>query len=88
MAEPRKFFNDLHDQTQNFLLVLSQIQTLKDRLDSDAGLAAAAASAAVNSGRTDLATIDFTNWNSAVTQFLFTFNSGAPTQKSFLYKVL
>lgn len=61
---------------------------MQDRIAQDAGLAAAAAAAAQAAGRSDLATVDFTNAAGAITQLNFTFNSGTPTQKSFLYKLL
>jgi len=37
--------------------------------------------------RTDLVSADFTNANSALTQVIFAFDSGSPTQKSFLFKM-
>lgn len=38
--------------------------------------------------RPDLVSQDFTNAQTAVTQLLFTFDSGSPTQKSTLFKLL
>lgn len=68
--------------------LLQVVDTLQDRLAEDSTLAAAAAAAANAAGRTDLAAVDFTNAAAAINQLLFTFGSGSPTQKSFLYKLL
>jgi len=88
MSDPRAFYQTVQDTVKNFNYWMQQITLLKDRLDSDAGLAAAAATAAQAAGRADLATVDFTNLNSAIGQVTFTFSSGAPTQKSYFYKML
>ncbi len=85
MADSKQFFNDLHDQTLNFILIFDKLKTLKDRMDADAGLAAAAAASATTAGRADLATVDFTNWNASITAFE-TANVG--NVKAFLYKIL
>jgi hypothetical protein len=38
--------------------------------------------------RGDIVKQDFTNSDSAIVQILFTFDSGGPTQKSYLFKML
>lgn len=88
MADAPVFYKTLQTQVRTFVDQLNALETLKDRMDSDAGLATAAAAAAVASGRTDLTAADFTNIGAAIGQLLFAFNSGSPTQKSYLYKIL
>jgi len=63
------------------------VRTQADILNSNSGLPAAYLSA-VGAQRADLVAQDFVNANSALTQMLFTFDSGAPTQKSYLFKVI
>jgi len=69
----------------SLITVLHDLQVDQDRQTEDAGLAAAAAAAMT--GRT-LAEADFTNAANAIGQILFAYNSGSPTQKSYLYKLL
>ena len=67
---------------------MQQLNLMQDRMVADPALAAAAATAAQAAGRSDLSAQDFTNVGAAIVQFNFTFNSGTPTQKSYLYKLL
>jgi hypothetical protein len=64
---------------------LENLRTLNDRIAQEPGLI----SAVVNSPgwRNDLSATDLNNASGAVTQLLFTFDSGSPTQKSFLFKL-
>lgn len=64
---------------------LEALQLYQDRMAVEPGLAAAAAT---QLGRADITATDFNNAANAIVQLMFTFNSGAPTQKSFLYKML
>ena len=79
MANATTFNQTVNETVKQFIYWIEQIQLVKDRIDADAGLAAAAAAAAQAAGRADLATIDFTNLDSAIGQILFTWNSGSPT---------
>jgi hypothetical protein len=88
MADPMTFYRTLVSQIQTLVNQLQDLDTSQDRMHEDTALAAAAAAAANAAGRTDLVAADFTNAASAINQILFTFNSGAPTQKSYLYKLL
>jgi hypothetical protein len=88
MAQPNVFYNNLRTTVNSFIQILAQLNQYNDMMAADASLAAAAATAAQASGRSDLATADFTNIGSAITQINFTYGSGAPTQKSYLYKIL
>ena len=88
MADALNFYRTLNSQINQLVTTLQLLETSQDRMTADSGLASAAAAAAAAIGRTDLVTIDFTNAANAIGQLLFTFNSGAPTQKSYLYKIL
>ena len=88
MANATVFYQQLNAAVRTFISALEALNEFNDRLASDAGLAAAAATAAQAQGRSDLVTADFTNIGSAITQLAFTFNSGTPTEKSYLYKIL
>lgn len=65
---------------------LENLRTLNDRIAQDNTLILGFVSS--NPQRSDLAAQDLTNAASAVTQLLFTFDSGNPTQKSLLFKLL
>jgi hypothetical protein len=65
---------------------LTALRQLQDRIAQDATLIPGYVGSA--GARADLSVSDITNANNAVTQLLFTFDSGAPTQKSFLFKLL
>lgn len=88
MANAVQFYQNLNAATRTFISALEAMNEFNDRMAADPGLAAAAATAAQAQGRTDLVAADFTNIGSAITQLNFTFNSGTPTQKSYLYKIL
>jgi hypothetical protein len=88
MADATTFYRNFIAETVRLINDLEDLDTTQDRLAEDAGLAAAAATAAQAAGRTDLAAVDFTNAAAAINQILFAFNSGSPTQKSYLYKLL
>ena len=88
MANATQFFQNFNAKINQFISDLEDLNTMQDRMASDSGLAAAAATAAQAQGRPDLSAADFTNAASAINQILFAFNSGSPTQKSYLYKVL
>lgn len=88
MADANTFYRQMISTIQQLISILDQNATISDRIASDSSLAAAAAAAANAAGRTDLSATDFNNAKSAIDQLMFTFNSGSPTQKSFLYKML
>jgi hypothetical protein len=89
MSDPTGFTQAFVRGINDYINALENLNTLQDRLASDSGLAAAAATAAAAQlNRKDLVAADFTNAAAAIVQLNFTFNSGAPTQKSYLYKLL
>ena len=88
MANAVQFYQNLNAATRTVISALEAMNEFNDRMAADAGLAAAAATAAQAQGRIDLVTQDFVNIGAAITQLNFTFGSGSPTQKSYLYKIL
>ena len=88
MSDPINFYRLFINNINTFIAALEQLNLMQDRMAQDSGLAAAAAAAAQASGRSDLTAADFTNAGGAIAQIDFAYTSGAPPQKSFLYKVL
>ena len=88
MADATTFYREYINTINQLIQATEKAALMKDRLDSDNTLAAAAAAAAATGGRTDLTVQVINDAAGAIGQMLFTFNSGSPTQKSFLYKVL
>jgi len=88
MADSVMFYRTLISNVQTYMQAMEQLNIMQDRMVQDSTLAAAAAASARAAGRLDLNTVDFTNLGNAIVQLAFTYNSGNPTQKSFLYKLL
>jgi hypothetical protein len=61
---------------------------MQDRLNSEPTLAAEVAQSMSGAGRADMTEQVITDAASAIVQIVFAYNSGSPTQKSLLYKVL
>jgi hypothetical protein len=87
MANAPLFYQTFVSQINQFIQILDDLNTMQDRLAQDPTLAAAAAAAA-QPQRPDLTAQSFTNAADAINQVLFAYNSGAPPQKSLLYKML
>lgn len=86
MANPVTFANDYFAQVANLINVLEDLRTLNDRLTQNSSLVTDYFANPVH--RTDITATDFNNAKGAVTQILFTFDSGSPTQKSYLFNLL
>jgi len=63
-------------------------QLQQDRLASEPTLAQAASDALKQAGRPDMTPQIITDAADAITQIVFAYDSGSPTQKSKLYKML
>ena len=87
MANAPLFFQTMVSDINQLIQILENLNSLQDRMAQDSTLATAAAAAA-QATRPDLVAQDFVNAVAAINQLLFTFNSGNPTQKSYLYKML
>jgi hypothetical protein len=85
MTQAKTFADAWFTACANVINDLETLRTLNDRVAVESGLLGAALTA---STRSDITSQDMTNASAAVTQLLFTFDSGNPTQKSFLFKML
>lgn len=88
MSNPTTFNQTVNETTKQFIYWIQQIDTLRDRMESDPTLAQDAANAANAAGRADLTAADFNGLKEAIVQIMFTWNSGTPAQKSFFYEML
>ncbi len=86
MTDVRQFGADYLAGVKNLIDAIEAMRVMRERTVSDPGLFAAYL--ASPGARTDLQLMDFQNADSALVQILFTFDSGAPTQKSELFKLL
>lgn len=86
MANVVDFANDYFAQVANIINTLEELRTLNDRIAQDGTLVSGYFANPMH--RTDINATDFANAQGAVTQILFTFDSGSPTQKSYLFKTL
>ena len=86
MTQAKVFGDAWFTAIRNVIDDLETLRTLNDRIAVESGLVAAVLAAPA--ARTDIVAQDMTNASSAVTQLLFTFDSGNPTQKAALFKML
>ena len=95
MANPNTFINTY---TQNIVQLCQLMQTLRaqnDQLTQDPNLVkdyftvdANGVNSTGGRPRKDIVEADVNNAQAALVQMLFTFDSGSPTQKSYLFKML
>lgn len=88
MTDAVSFSRNFIAQTNTCINALEDLRLMRDRMVQEPALSQSAADAMNNAGRQDLAKVDFDNASGAIEQILFAFDSGAPTQKSYLYKML
>jgi hypothetical protein len=95
MSNPVSFVGSYVSTIQSLISNLQALRTMNDQIAQDSTLVTryfSTPSISVGQGqtipRTDIAAADVTNARDAIVQLLFTFDSGSPTQKSYLYKVL
>jgi lipopolysaccharide biosynthesis regulator YciM len=70
-----------------FCQLMSTLRTQNDQLDQDPTLLDRYFGSNPNQIRADITKQDVTNAHDAIVQMLFTFDSGSPTQKSYLFKM-
>ena len=87
MSNPNTFMNNYVTGVQNLTNALDAMQHLNNVLVADATLVTRYFAQPTGQFRTDIVAADVTNASSAVGQLLFAFNSGSPTQASYLYKI-
>ncbi len=85
MSNPVTFVNTYVQACQQYNQIMLTLEGLNSQLTTDPTLATRYFTSP--GARTDIVAADITNASSAVAQFLFTWNSGSPTQKSFVYKL-
>jgi hypothetical protein len=73
---------------QTLIDALEAASLMQDRLASEPTLADDTATAMSGAGRADMTAQVINDAASAIVQIMFAYNSGSPTQKSLLYKVL
>jgi hypothetical protein len=93
MSNPNTFINLYCAQINNFCNLLQDLRLMNDQLDADPAIVTDyfAQTSTDNFGgipRKDIAEVDVTNAQNALIQMLFAFDSGSPTQKSYLFKVI
>lgn len=87
MSNPNTFMTNYVAATQQLVSILETLRTYNDMITQDGTLITRYFSSA-NNPRTDISSADVSNAQSAAVQMLFTFDSGSPTQKSYLFKLL
>jgi hypothetical protein len=92
MSNPINFMNGYAQAIETLINQLNTVQQMNAELVADPTLvtryfATPPASNGQAQARGDIAAADIANAQSAIVQLLFAFNSGAPTQASYLFKV-
>jgi hypothetical protein len=85
MSNPVSFVNNYVQGFQQLNTILQTLRGLNDQLAQDPTLASRYVTS--QGARTDIVQADITNASSALVQVLFAFDSGAPTQKSLIFKL-
>ena len=91
MSNPLTFMNNFFQLQVQFIQVTQQLRTADDQLKQDPSLVDryfALTGMGPGVPRTDITKTDITNSQSALEQVFFTLDSGSPTQKSLIYKML
>ena len=88
MTDSTSYGRNFIAQINTFINSIEDMRLMRDRMVEEAGLAQSAADAMNAVGRQDLAKADFDNASAALQQIIFAFDSGSPTQKSYLYRML
>jgi hypothetical protein len=88
MTDATNFGQSYVGTVRDLIDAIDNANLMQDRLSSESTLAAAVAEAMSGAGRADMTEQVINDAAAAIVQIVFTFNSGSPTQKSLLYKVL
>lgn len=86
MTNAAQFGTQYFNAVQSLINDLENLRVLNDRVSQDNTLISGYFAAA--GARSDITAQDVTNAYNAVVQLLFTFDSGTPAQKSYLFKLL
>lgn len=94
MSNPTTFINTYTQNIVQLVQLMNVLRTNNDQIAQDPTLIdryfaqTNPSNPNISIVRTDITAQDVTNAESAITQLLFAFDSGSPTQKSFLFKML
>jgi hypothetical protein len=87
MADASNFMHLYSAQIQNFVNLLTDLQTKNQQLTEDPSLITRYFDPSNPGHRTDIVADDVSNAQAAIVQMLFTYNSGTPTTASQLLKM-
>ena len=95
MSNPNTFINGYSANIVEFVRLIQALRTQNDQIVQDPSLItryfdqeAMTSGPGTLTPRNDISEQDVQNAKSAIEQMLFAFDSGAPTQKSYLYKMV
>jgi hypothetical protein len=94
MSNPVTFINTYTQNIVQFAQLMQILRGNNDQLTQDPSLidryfaTSNPSNPNISVVRTDITAADVTNAQAAITQMLFTYDSGSPTQKSLLFKML
>ena len=86
MSDPTTFVNYYAAQIKNLVSIIEDLRTQNARISADGTLITNYFTAPGH--RTDIVAQDITNAQNALVQVLFAYDSGTPTQKSELFKLI
>lgn len=87
MADPLTLHRELVAAAKETVNLMTRLETFKERTEADPELLRTVFEAGAGE-RPDLTQEDYDNMIAAIGQILFTWDSGAPTQKSYFYELL
>jgi hypothetical protein len=88
MSNPLSFVNSYVNNIMALSTAIEALRVQNDMIAQDPSLITRYFDAGPMGVRTDIAAADITAAKDALVQILFTYDSGSPTQKSFLYKMM
>jgi hypothetical protein len=88
MSNPLTFINSYSQRIVALVQDLETLRTMNDQIDQDPTLLDRYFALNPNQIRQDITKQDVTDVHDAIVQMLFTFDSGSPPQKSYLFKML
>lgn len=91
MSNPNTFLNNYVATIQQLINNIENLRTMNDQLTQDSTLVTRYFAQDPTKGptpRSDIVATDVVNAENAITQLLFTFDSGNPAQKQALFKLL
>lgn len=87
MSDPLNFMRSYANNFQQLVQILNTLQSQNLQLTDDPSLITNYFALTPSQRRTDIVASDVTNGQSAIVQLLFTYNSGSPTNASYILKM-